>query len=180
MFDFCTDSQVHLSFSQGGAEGDSKKAIQIKSEFLNLLLKSVGVTLTEIQDVVFKYINNCLDSRLVSNLFVLSRRLAYFERQGVFLSRPQLISEVSNHYAMQAVKQLYVLVLGLDIIGNPFGLIRDLGTGVETLFYEPFQGAIQGPEEFAEGLALGVKSLFGHAVGNLYSSRIVLRRLLRR
>lgn len=40
---------------------------------------------------------------------------------------------------MQAVKQLYVLVLGLDIIGNPFGLIRDLGTGVETLFYEPFQ-----------------------------------------
>lgn len=28
-----------------------------------------------------------------------------------------------------------------------------------------FQGAIQGPEEFAEGLALGVTSLFGHAVG---------------
>lgn len=28
-----------------------------------------------------------------------------------------------------------------------------------------YQGAIQGPEEFAEGLALGVRSLFGHAVG---------------
>lgn len=28
-----------------------------------------------------------------------------------------------------------------------------------------FQGAIQGPEEFAEGLVLGVKSLFGHTVG---------------
>ena len=27
------------------------------------------------------------------------------------------------------------------------------------------QGAIQGPEEFAEGLALGVRSLLGHAVG---------------
>ena len=27
------------------------------------------------------------------------------------------------------------------------------------------QGAIQGPEEFAEGLVLGVKSLFGHTVG---------------
>ncbi len=29
----------------------------------------------------------------------------------------------------------------------------------------PPQGAIQGPEEFAEGLALGVRSLLGHAVG---------------
>lgn len=28
-----------------------------------------------------------------------------------------------------------------------------------------FQGAIQGPGEFAEGLVLGVKSLFGHTVG---------------
>lgn len=28
-----------------------------------------------------------------------------------------------------------------------------------------FKGAIQGPEEFAEGLVLGVKSLFGHTVG---------------
>lgn len=39
----------------------------------------------------------------------------------------------------QAIKQLYVLVLGLDIIGNPFGLVRDLSTGVEDFFYQPFQ-----------------------------------------
>ena len=30
------------------------------------------------------------------------------------------------------------------------------------------QGAIQGPQEFAEGLALGVKSLLGHAVGTCF------------
>jgi len=30
---------------------------------------------------------------------------------------------------------------------------------------QPYQGAIQGPEEFAEGLALGVKSMLAHAVG---------------
>lgn len=30
-----------------------------------------------------------------------------------------------------------------------------------------YQGAVLGPEEFAEGIALGVKSLFGHAVGEL-------------
>jgi len=60
---------------------------------------------------------------------------------------------------------MYVLVLGLDVLGNPFGVIRGLATGIEDLFYEPYQGAIQGPEEFAEGLALGVRSLLGHAVG---------------
>lgn len=30
-----------------------------------------------------------------------------------------------------------------------------------------FQGAIQGPEEFVEGMALGVKALVGGAVGEL-------------
>lgn len=34
---------------------------------------------------------------------------------------------------------MYVLVLGLDVLGNPFGLIRGLSEGVEALFYEPFQ-----------------------------------------
>jgi len=67
----------------------------------------------------------------------------------------------------QALKQIFVLVLGLDVLGNPFGVIRGLATGIEDLFYEPYQGAIQGPEEFAEGLALGVKSMLGHAVGKL-------------
>lgn len=111
----------------------------------------------------------------------------------------------------QAIKQMYVLVLGLDVLGNPFGLIRGLSQGVEAFFYEPyqvglecsiwgeywifkwwnistglmsistsvwllkafvfdllsvvFQGAIQGPEEFVEGMALGVKALVGGAVG---------------
>ncbi len=84
--------------------------------------------------------------------------MAYFERNFVFYNRAQLQAEVISHYTKQFVKQLYVLVfisplvnvcmcglmrriqvLGLDIIGNPFGLVRDLTSGVETLFYEPFQ-----------------------------------------
>lgn len=28
------------------------------------------------------------------------------------------------------------------------------------------KGAVQGPEEFAEGLVIGVRSLLGHTVGN--------------
>ncbi|UMM13276.1 hypothetical protein L5515_001638 [Caenorhabditis briggsae] len=139
---------MHLSFSQGGTSGDaaaSGASMPIQSEMINVLLRSVGVTLTELQDVVFK--------------------LAYFERKCVFYSPEQLNGEIISHYAKQFIKQVYVLVLGLDIIGNPFGLVRDLSAGVEDLFYQPFQGAIQGPEEFAAGVALGVQSMFGHAVG---------------
>ncbi|XP_041355806.1 vacuolar protein sorting-associated protein 13A-like isoform X2 [Gigantopelta aegis] len=136
--------KIHLSFSlQGG--GDSDKPTQIHANVLNVFLQSVGVVLTDIQDVVFK--------------------LGYFERCHNFYNKSQLTNEMTRHYAGQAIKQMYVLVLGLDVLGNPFGLLRGLSEGAVDLFYEPYQGAIQGPEEFAEGLALGVRSLFGHAVG---------------
>ncbi|KAL3998071.1 N-terminal region of Chorein a TM vesicle-mediated sorter family protein [Acanthocheilonema viteae] len=147
---------IHLSFSQGGSSGGkqlrdktlkSKEAVQlpVQSEFINVFLKSIGVTVTEIQDVVFK--------------------LAFFERKYAFYTTSQLQSEITGHYTSQIIKQLYVLVLGLDILGNPFGLVRDLSSGVQDFFYQPFQGAVQGPEEFAEGVALGVKGLVGATVG---------------
>ncbi|GAB1605843.1 Hypothetical predicted protein [Argonauta hians] len=136
--------KIHLSFSLQGGGGEDGH-VEIKSNILNIFLQSVGVVLTDVQDVVFK--------------------LGYFERNHSFYNQSQLIGQMSQHYAGQAIKQMYVLVLGLDVLGNPFGLLRGLGEGLEDLFYEPYQGAIQGPEEFAEGLALGVRSLFGHAVG---------------
>ncbi|VDK50949.1 unnamed protein product [Gongylonema pulchrum] len=61
---------IHLSFSQGGSSGGKKTNVRanakakepaqpppIQSEFVNVFLKSVGVTVTEIQDVVFKYVH---------------------------------------------------------------------------------------------------------------------------
>ncbi|XP_058466266.1 intermembrane lipid transfer protein Vps13 isoform X2 [Malaya genurostris] len=131
--------KIHVSFSMAGSESKALPGI------LSTILQGVGVTLTDINDVVF--------------------RLAFFEREFQFLTQRQLVSECVTHYSGQAVKQLYVLVLGLDVIGNPYGLVVGFTKGVEDLFYEPFQGAIQGPGEFAEGLVLGVKSLFGHTVG---------------
>uniref|UniRef100_A0A671TE89 Vacuolar protein sorting 13 homolog A n=1 Tax=Sinocyclocheilus anshuiensis TaxID=1608454 RepID=A0A671TE89_9TELE len=143
--------KLHLSFSlsTGGEDGNKKEreteVIPVQS--LNLLLKSIGATLTDAQDVLFK--------------------LAFCELTYQFRTTQQLQSEVIRHYSKQAIKQMYVLVLGLDVLGNPFGLIRGLSEGVEAFFYEPYQGAIQGPEEFIEGVALGVKALVGGAVGGL-------------
>lgn len=49
------------------------------------------------------------------------------------------MTEAQHHYVSQLIKQLYVLVLGLDVLGNPFGLVTGFKQGVEDLFYEPFQ-----------------------------------------
>ncbi|BES95651.1 Vacuolar protein [Nesidiocoris tenuis] len=132
--------KFHLSFTLSGQALEGSN-----TAFVGTLLQSFGVTLTDVQGVVFK--------------------LAYLEKEHCFLTRRQLLAEVQTHYVSQLIKQLYVLVLGLDVIGNPYGLFVGLGHGAKDLFYEPFQGAIQGPGEFATGLAYGMRSLFGHTVG---------------
>ncbi|XP_026058511.1 vacuolar protein sorting-associated protein 13A isoform X2 [Carassius auratus] len=143
--------KLHLSFSlsTGGEDGNKKErgSEVIPVHLLSVLLKSIGATLTDAQDVLFK--------------------LGFCELKYQFRTTQQLQSEVIGHYSKQAIKQMYVLVLGLDVLGNPFGLIRGLSEGVEAFFYEPYQGAIQGPEEFMEGMTLGVKALVGGAVGGL-------------
>ncbi|XP_061435348.1 intermembrane lipid transfer protein VPS13C-like [Lethenteron reissneri] len=91
--------------------------------------------------------------------------MAYFQVSYEFSTLQKLLTDATKHYTNQFIRQAYVLLLGLDVMGNPVALLRGLSEGVESLFYEPYQGAIHGPEEFVEGVALGVKSFLGHAVG---------------
>uniref|UniRef100_A0A3B1ISC6 Vacuolar protein sorting 13 homolog C n=1 Tax=Astyanax mexicanus TaxID=7994 RepID=A0A3B1ISC6_ASTMX len=137
--------KLHLSLSLGSSGDESEDGDMVAIQSLNLLLKSIGATLTDVDDLIFK--------------------LAFFEVKYQFYRREKLMWAVIGHYTEQFLKQMYVLVLGLDVLGNPFGLIRGLSEGVEAFFYEPFQGAVQGPEEFAEGFVIGVRSLLGHTVG---------------
>lgn len=80
--------KMHLSFSMSGSDSTTTPSI----------LSAVGVTLTDANDVIF--------------------RLAFFERNYQFLTQRQLTSEIISHYTGQALKQLYVLVLGLDVLGK--------------------------------------------------------------
>jgi vacuolar protein sorting-associated protein 13A/C len=39
------------------------------------------------------------------------------------------------------------------MLGNPVGLVGNLGTGVADFFYEPAQGLVKSPKDFSVGLA---------------------------
>lgn len=64
-------------------------------------------------------------------------RLGFFERRGVLLSSAQIQTQAVSHYRQQLMLQIYVVIFGLDVLGNPYGLIKDITEGLGELFYEP-------------------------------------------
>ncbi len=62
-------------------------------------------------------------------------RLAYVERKQQFFNMEDLNSEITRHYTSQAIKQMYVVLLGLDVLGNPFGLVVGVARSVEERSY---------------------------------------------
>ena len=115
--------KVHVSFSltsyNARRQGVSSHRSNRGANFIKHLIQSFGVTITDSNDIIF--------------------RLAYFERKHQFFNIDDLTSEMTRHYTSQAIKQMYVILLGLDVIGNPFGLAVGVARSVEDLFYEPFQ-----------------------------------------
>ncbi|KAK7492082.1 hypothetical protein BaRGS_00016746 [Batillaria attramentaria] len=143
--------KLRVSFSLNGTPHiQNSKPTTFKADVIDFFLTSVGATLTEITDVEL--------------------RMAYFQQKGVLLSAGQLLSRIQSHYTQQALQQAYVLILGLDVLGNPYGLVRDFTQGLGDFFYEPFLGSVQGSDQFAEGLARGVHSLMGNTVGGAAGS----------
>jgi hypothetical protein len=87
-------TQIHLSFAQGVQDPKHKSltTLDIQWGFLDLLFKSVGLTMTEIQDACFK--------------------MQPFNRRAMFYNNEQLNAEIQSHYQIQVIKQLYKLALG--------------------------------------------------------------------
>ncbi|EFC49928.1 vacuolar associated sorting protein [Naegleria gruberi] len=136
--------KIHLTFKLNQAEDDSNPLL--------ILFKSVGVTLTRIDNAPMRF-----------NSLILSHP---------FMTLNALIDKVKKHYIRQATVQFYKILGSLDIIGNPVGLFSDIGTGVVDFFYEPASAITKSPEEFASGLAKGSMSLLKnsvHGIGNFTS-----------
>jgi len=75
-----------------------------------------------------------------------------------------LASLVGASYKEQILAQLYKVVLSIDLLGNPRNFWNHMATGVTDAFYEPLNGILEGPEEFAQGVLRGGKSLTTNVV----------------
>ncbi|XP_021923386.1 vacuolar protein sorting-associated protein 13A-like isoform X4 [Zootermopsis nevadensis] len=141
---------LQFSFSPRGTVYQKNRVRSFKSDLVDFFLNSFGATLTEVKGVKLK--------------------MAYLEQKGSLISLSQELEEIHRHYSSQLIQQFHVLVLGLDVLGNPYGLITDFTEGFGDFFYEPFLGVMEGPDEFAEGLSHGAQSLLGHVVGGTAGS----------
>ena len=87
-----------------------------------------------------------------------------------FCTKGALVSMIISHYTRQAVTEVLKLIGSVDVLGNPVGLFTNIGTGVKDFFYEPAQGIVKSPAEFASGLGRGTKSMIKNTVSGLFNS----------
>ncbi|XP_060801512.1 intermembrane lipid transfer protein Vps13 isoform X2 [Amyelois transitella] len=93
------------------------------SDLLEYLFNSWGSSLCDMKDVVL--------------------RMSYLELRNATTPMSGVIEAASRHYWTQLVQQFYVLVLGLNILGNPYSHIGDFCRNMRN-YYEPCLGAING------------------------------------
>lgn len=78
---------------------------------------------------------------------------------------------LSKHYITQGIQQIYKVLGATDIVGNPVGLIDNLGRGVEELYSEPFKGALTGSVSgVASGVGKGVKGFVKNTTNGVSNS----------
>ena len=76
-----------------------------------------------------------------------------------FQTLGSMLEVIRQQYTSQGILQFYKLLGSSDLLGNPLGLIDKLGTGVFEFFSQPIKGLMKSPQDFAQGVGKGVKSL---------------------
>ena len=71
---------------------------------LGFFTESVGSTITEFKDVKFKF--------------------SGFEINNQIKTWDEVYQDIQDHYKIQFLHQIYVLLIGLDVLGNPVFIYR--------------------------------------------------------
>ncbi|KAK8803487.1 hypothetical protein WA158_001181 [Blastocystis sp. Blastoise] len=104
-------------------------------EPLQVVLNALSGSLGNVEDAILKF-----------NSFI---------SQYIFSSISQFTTTLMKFYMYQAINNWYKLIGSVNFLGNPAGLLDNIGTGVHSFFYEPINGIQQGPNEFGRGLQKG-------------------------
>ncbi|XP_060068135.1 intermembrane lipid transfer protein VPS13B-like [Ylistrum balloti] len=127
----------------------------------------------KIEHLCIQPINLLFSLHASLKLFIASDRtplsFGKFERKDVCGISHQVIRVLAMHYATGALFRVGIVVGSLEILGNPTGLIRSIGTGVADLVKMPYTGLTRGPGAFVSGVSHGMTSF----VKNISSGMIM-------
>ncbi|KAK8395541.1 hypothetical protein O3P69_005567 [Scylla paramamosain] len=85
-----------------------------------------------------------------------------FQRSEVLTTSYSLGHSLAMHYLSGALMRAGWVVGSLDLLGNPGGFARTVGSGVRDFVQLPYEGILQGPWAFIAGVTHGSLSLVKH------------------
>lgn len=88
--------------------------------------------------------------------------LGRYKCQSTQTVQKEFVRSMLYHYATQALVRAGWILGSLEIIGNPTGLIHNIGRGVSDFFVLPYNGLIRGPTAFVSGIGHGMSSFLKH------------------
>lgn len=88
-----------------------------------------------------------------------------FHRSEILTTSYSLGHSLTMHYLSGALIRAGWVVGSLDLLGNPGGFARTVGSGVRDFVQLPYEGILQGPWAFIAGMTNGSLSLLKHLAG---------------
>nr|XP_053626537.1 intermembrane lipid transfer protein VPS13B-like [Cherax quadricarinatus] len=85
-----------------------------------------------------------------------------FQRSEILTTSYTLGHSLTMHYLSGALIRAGWVVGSLDLLGNPGGFARTVGSGVRDFVQLPYEGILQGPWAFIAGVTHGSMSLVKH------------------
>jgi vacuolar protein sorting-associated protein 13A/C len=128
--------------------------VSIASEAAPLLIGALNRVLLAIGSSVAK-IDNC------------PLRFKALVLEHVFASSKGFTDVMFATYAVQAMKQAYLLVLSSELLGNPIQLFQSISEGLWDFMYLPTIGLLTSPEDFVLGVLRGSSSLVRNVVASV-------------
>lgn len=85
-----------------------------------------------------------------------------YRRKGIITTGYSLGYNLTLHYLSNALLRAGWVVSSLDLLGNPGGFARTVGSGLRDFVQLPIEGILQGPWAFIAGITHGSMSLIKH------------------
>ncbi|TYZ66160.1 hypothetical protein PybrP1_004999, partial [[Pythium] brassicae (nom. inval.)] len=122
---------------------------------LRLILNAIGTSLTKIANAPF--------------------HLKALEISHSFVQPDALATRLTSHYQSEALRQAYVILGSVDVLGNPMIAWKNLKGGFQDFIYEPAYGIAKSPTDFVLGVGRGSLSLVRASVYTFldFNSRIL-------